>query len=298
MSQKKLIVIAGPTAVGKTAVAIALAQALSTDVVSADSRQLFREMNIGTAKPTPEERALVRHHFVDTHSVNDDYDAAQYAEEALERIHTLFTAHDYVILCGGSGLYIKGVCDGFDDMPEIPAEVRAQLMARYRLEGIGWLQEQMRIVDPAAFDVIDKRNPHRLVRALEVHIHTGRSILSYRTKQKRVHSFEIVKIGLDLPRKELYRRIDVRMDKMIAEGLFQEAEALYPLRHRNPLQTVGYQEIFGYMDNVYDLDECIRLLKRNSRRYAKRQLTWFKKDEQFRWFSPDDLPGMMEYVTA
>ncbi len=289
--------IAGPTAVGKTAMALAMARKLDTVIVSADSRQLYREMTIGTAKPTPEERAAVQHYFVDSHSVLDDYDAAQYAEDALAVIHDLFISRDYVILCGGSGLYIKGVCDGFDEMPVIPAAIRSELMAQYEMHGIDWLQARMRELDPDGAEVVEMKNPHRLVRALEVRMHTGKSILSFRKKLKREHAFDIVKVGLDLPREELYARIDARMDHMIAEGLFEEAANLYPLRHRNALQTVGYQEIFDYMENHYDRQECIRLLKRNSRRYAKRQLTWFRKDAQFRWFHPDDVMGVVDYVT-
>jgi tRNA dimethylallyltransferase len=296
MSEKNLVVVAGPTAVGKTSVAIQLARELRSVIVSADSRQIYREMNIGTAKPTSDERRNITHYFVDTHSVAEDYDAARYAEEALAVIHHVFTKHDYVILCGGSGLYIKGACEGFDDMPEVPDEVRADLIGKYRHHGLVWLQEQLMTQDPEAFHSIDIKNPHRLVRALEVKIHSGKSILSFRKNQKRERPFNIIKIGLELPREELYARIDARMDQMIADGLFDEAKNLYPLRHHNALQTVGYQEIFGYMDKAYDLDECIRLLKRNSRRYAKRQLTWFKKDPEFGWFSPEAVDDIIQYI--
>jgi tRNA dimethylallyltransferase len=296
MSDKILVVVGGPTAVGKTSVAIQLAREFHTVIISADSRQIYREMNIGTAKPTPEERRDIAHYFIDTHSVAEDYDAARYAEEVLAVIHHLFTQHDYLILCGGSGLYIKGVCDGFDNMPEVPDEVRSDLIENYRQHGLMWLQEQLMTHDPAAFRSLDIKNPHRLIRALEVKIHSGKSILSFRKNQRKERAFNIIKVGLELAREELYARIDARMDQMIAGGLFDEAKNLYPLRHHNAFQTVGYREIFGYLDNAYDLDECIRLLKRNSRRYAKRQLTWFKKDPEFGWFSPEAVDDIIQYI--
>ena len=298
MEAKKLIVVAGPTAVGKTSVAIKLAREFQTPVVSADSRQFFRETTIGTAKPTEAERAEVPHYFIDSHSVADDYDAAAYATDALGVINDLFLKHDEVILCGGSGLYIKAVCEGLDEMPEVPPDVRESLMDNYRQHGLPWLQDQMRQLDPVGLESLDQNNPHRLVRALEVRLHSGESILSFRKKGKRSHAFTIVKIGLELPREELYARIDTRIDKMVADGLFEEARALYPLRHRNALQTVGYQEIFDFMDDQYDLAECVRLLKRNSRRYAKRQLTWFKKDLEFTWFAPYETDAMVNHIRS
>ncbi len=294
--RKKLIVIAGPTAVGKTSVAIHLAKEFRTAIVSADSRQIYREMNVGTAKPTAADRAAVPHYFIDTHSVADTYDAASYATDALGVVADLFTRHDEVILCGGSGLYIKGVCDGFDEMPDIPEGLRNDLIRSYREHGLPWLQERMRDLDPDAMDSIDIKNPHRLIRALEVKLASGESIMSFRKNKKHDRNFISVKIGLELPREELYNRIDTRMNHMIGEGLFEEARTLYPLRHYNALQTVGYQEIFDFIDKRYDRDECIRLLKRNSRRYAKRQLTWFKKDPGFRWFSPHDFDAIINYI--
>ena len=279
------MVIVGPTAVGKTAAAIRLAQALHTEIVSADSRQIFRELTIGTAKPTAAELAQVRHHFINTHSITADYDAARYGDEALAVIHGLLEIHADVVLCGGSGLYVQAVCEGFDDIPEVPEEIRAGLMAGYASGGIGWLQAQMRAHDPDHLEAVDAQNPYRLIRALEVKLGTGRSIASFRKQARREHPFAIVKIGLELPREILYERIDARMDAMIAAGLFEEAETLYPHRHRQALQTVGYREIFDYMDGMYDREEAIRLLKRNSRRYAKRQLTWFKRDESVKWVS-------------
>lgn len=296
MSDKKLIVVAGPTAVGKTAVSLHLARVLETAIVSADSRQIFREMTIGTAKPSPDELGEVPHYFIDSASVVEDYDAARYATEALAVIEDLLRKKDQVILCGGSGLYIKGVCEGFDEIPPVSDEIRNHLVEQYKAEGLPRLQEQLREKDPEAFHSIDSQNPHRVIRALEVKLSSGQSILSFRKNERKERNFAIVKVGLELPREALYARIDKRMDDMIAAGLFDEARRLYPLRHKNALQTVGYQEIFAYMENAYDREECIRLLKRNSRRYAKRQLTWFKKDPEFRWFRPEEVREIVGYV--
>jgi len=284
-----LIVIVGPTGVGKTAVALKLAAYFKTEIVSADSRQIFRELNIGTAKPAKKELAEVPHHFINSHSIHETYDAAAYGRDALAIIHELFEKHDHVILCGGSGLYVKAVCEGFDDIPEITVEVREKLMADYEKYGIAVLQERMEQLDPTHFEKIDKHNPHRLIRALEVLLGTGMSITSFQKKIKTDHTFSISKIGLELPREELFRRIDERMDKMIAEGLFKEAEGLYAHRDHNALQTVGYREIFDFMEGAYNRHEAVRLLKRNSRRYAKRQLTWFKRDPEIVWMNPANI---------
>jgi tRNA dimethylallyltransferase len=294
--KKTLIVIVGPTAVGKTGLAIKLAQLLGTEIISADSRQIFKELTIGTAKPSQEELDAVRHHFVNSHSIIEDYDAAQYGRDALRLISDLFQQHDFLILCGGSGLYIKAVCEGFDDIPDIPPGIRENIMLHYEQNGIKWLQEAMQESDPEHFKTIDQKNPHRLVRALEVKLGTGRSITSFQTKRRIEHAFEIVKIGLELPREELYERIDDRMVKMIESGLLEEARGLYQHRHRQALQTVGYQEVFDFMDDKYDMEEAIRLLKRNSRRYAKRQLTWFKRDTDVQWFSPRDVEAIVDFV--
>lgn len=293
-----LVVLAGPTAVGKTSVAIQLAKIFRTEIVSADSRQIFRELNIGTAKPGLEELLAAKHHFINSHSIHETYDAAQFAAQALPVIHAIFTHQHVAILCGGSGLYIKAVCEGFDDIPEISEEVRAELVQQYGKHGIAWLQEQMRILDPEYFAKIDRLNPHRLIRALEVKLGTGLSLGAFQKREKRVHDFNIVKIGLDLPREELYQRIDSRMDAMIVAGLFEEAETLYSFKDHQALQTVGYQEIFGFMDGLYDRDEAIRLLKRNSRRYAKRQLTWFRRDPEMIWFRPDEINEILRYLEA
>ena len=295
-SVKRLLVIVGPTAVGKTAVSIFLARKLGTEIVSADSRQLYREMRIGTARPSEEELAAAPHHFIANRSIHEEYNAARFGEEALQVIHSLFESYDTVIMCGGSGLYVKAVCEGFDEIPDVPEEVREELNEGFKNHGLEWLQEKMQRLDPDHYKDIDQQNPIRLIRALEVRISTGMSIRSFQTKQKRAHAFTIVKIGLELERDELYRRIDARMDRMIEEGLFEEAQSLYPFRDHNALQTVGYREVFDYMEGKYDKEETIRLLKRNTRRYAKRQLTWFKKDESINWFNAFDLEKVENFV--
>lgn len=298
MQRHTLLVLVGPTAVGKTAVAIQLATHFQTEVVSADSRQVYREMEIGTAKPSAEDRAAVRHHMVDSRSVTEDIDAGSYAEEAMAAIREIFQTHDYAVLCGGSGLYIKALLEGFDDMPDVPPAVREAVTSEYRLHGLEALQKELLAKDPDYYEAVDRKNPQRLMRALEVIRHTGNPFSSYRRKEQRVLPFDVVKIGLELDREELYRRIDQRMDDMIAAGLFEEAERLFPLRHLPALQTVGYQEIFGFLEGRYDRDEGVRLLKRNSRRYAKRQLTWFRRDPEIRWFHPGAIEDMVMYCTS
>jgi tRNA dimethylallyltransferase len=296
MHQKKLIVLVGPTAVGKTSVAMDLARHFETEIISADSRQIFRELTIGTAKPSPAELQQVRHHFVNSHSIHEPFDAAEYGRDALLLIHKLFAHHEYLILCGGSGMYVKAVCEGFDDIPDIPEAIRENLMKEYEQHGIKVLQDKMMTLDPEYFQEIDRQNPHRLIRALEVVEGTGKSIKSYQKKNKLQHTFSIVKIGLTLPRTVLYDRIDRRMDDMISQGLFAEAESLHALRHINALQTVGYQEIFDYIDGKYEREEAIRLLKRNSRRYAKRQLTWFQRDSDVIWMEPHNIDGIIRAI--
>jgi tRNA dimethylallyltransferase len=294
---KILLVIAGPTAVGKTAVSLDLATYFKTEIISADSRQIFRELNIGTAKPNEQELAAVKHHFINSHSIQETYDAASFGRDALAVIHELFQTSDHIILCGGSGLYIKAVCEGFDDIPEVPEETRGELIGQYERFGLEWLQEQMRTLDPEHFASIDQQNPHRLIRALEVKIGTGMSIASFRSKSRYEHPFRIIKIGLELLREELYERIDLRMDQMIDAGLFEEARQLYPFKDHQALQTVGYQEIFDHLDGKVDKAEAIRLLKRNSRRYAKRQLTWFKRDPEMIWMNPRNIAEIIKVVS-
>lgn len=298
MHSKKLIVIAGPTAVGKTEVSLRLAERFKTEIISADSRQLFRELEIGTAKPSAEELSRVPHHFISSHSIEESYDAGAYGRDALTLIQILFRKYDFLILCGGSGLYVKAVLEGFDNMPEIPTGMREQIIAEYESKGITWLQEELKKNDPFYFEQVDINNPQRLIRAIELFRASGIMTSQLRLKAKREHDFEIVKIGLELEREELYKRIDTRMDTMIEKGLFEEAQRFFTRRESNALQTVGYREIFDYLEGKYDLEEAIRLLKRNTRRYAKRQLTWFKRDPEIHWFSPDQVEEMIELIDS
>ncbi|MCA4897490.1 MAG: tRNA (adenosine(37)-N6)-dimethylallyltransferase MiaA [Cytophagales bacterium] len=288
VQEKKLVVIVGPTASGKTALAIDLALRWNTEIISADSRQIYKELEIGTAKPTDQELTLVKHHFINTHSVEEVYNAAQFGMDAEALILNLFQKHDYLLVCGGSGLYVKALLEGFDEMPEVPAEVRNQIVAQYQEKGLGWLQAEVKQKDPNYFETVDIQNPQRLMRALEVFAATGKPFSAWRKKSKKTLPYSVIKVGLDLNRDKLYERIDARMDKMIVNGLFEEAAKFYPQKHLNALQTVGYQEIFGFMDDLYDKEEAIRLLKRNSRHYAKRQLTWFKRDAEVQWFQSSD----------
>lgn len=274
----------GPTAVGKTAAAIAVAQRLGSEIISADSRQVYRELNIGTAKPSAEELTKNPHHFIGNKSIHEPYDAGQYGRDALACIHQLFEKYASLVMVGGSGLYIKAALEGFDDMPAVPLGLRTKINEEYQAQGLAWLQQEVAQADPDYYSVVDRQNPHRLMRALEILRSAGQPIHSFRARKKITHPFEVIKIGLNVPREELYRRIDLRMDKMIEAGLFEEARLFYPLKNLNALQTVGYREIFDFFDRRYGYEEAVRLLKRNSRRYAKRQLTWFQRDPEITWF--------------
>ncbi|HLT79727.1 MAG TPA: tRNA (adenosine(37)-N6)-dimethylallyltransferase MiaA [Cyclobacteriaceae bacterium] len=291
-----LIVVAGPTAVGKTRVAITLAERLGTEIVSADARQVFREMRIGTAQPSEEERARVKHHLVGTRSIHEPYSAAAYGAEALAVIHDLFTRYNTAVMCGGSGLYIKAVLEGFDEIPDVDPAIRQNLNREYREKGLPWLQEKMRLLDPEYYAVMEQQNPQRLIRALEVRLGTGRSMASFRTQRQSAPPFSVIKIGLTMERAMLYQAIDQRVDRMVEEGLFEEATALYPHRHLNALRTVGYQEVFDYIEGRHDREEAIRLIKQHSRQYAKRQLTWFRRDPEYRWFEPGDTEAILDYI--
>lgn len=291
-----MLVVAGPTAVGKTAFSINLARAFKTEIISADSRQLYQKLTIGTAKPSQEELKAVPHHFVDIMPLEKEYSAGLFEQEALALIERLFVYRDQLVVTGGSGMYVNALCHGMDVMPSVPKEVRELLNRRLEEEGLKPLYEELQKLDPLYASQVDRFNPQRVVRALEICTFSGKAFSSFRQQQTVERPFKIIKIGLDRPREELYQRIDQRMDQMIDEGLFEEAREVYPYRHLNALQTVGYKEIFDYMEGKYDQQEAVRLLKRNSRRYAKRQLTWFRKDEEYRWFHPDEIEEVLRYV--
>lgn len=291
-----LVVIAGPTAVGKTQLCVELAKSFDTEIVSADSRQFYKEMCIGTAKPTPEEQQGVPHHFVDFLSVKEPYNAGQFEREAEELIRKLLNEHEICILTGGSGLYLQAITNGIDEMPNVPDEVRERYNRLWKEEGLEVLQEKVREADPLYYEQVDRLNPVRLIRALEIIEVSGRPYSSFRKQRNADRPFDMLKVVLNKPREELYDRINLRMDLMIERGLFEEAERLFPLRELPALQTVGYQEIFGYLEEEYDREEAVRLLKRNSRRYAKRQLTWFRKEEDWHWFHPADYEAIEDLI--
>jgi len=280
-----LRIILGPTAVGKTDYAIAEARAVGSPVVSCDSRQLFREMRIGTARPDDAQLAAVPHYFIADRSVRDGCTAGQYELEALALLEKLFVDHEVVVMAGGSGLYIDALCNGLDDFPPADPELRAELSRRLREEGVASLRAELRLLDPESYAALDPANGQRIVRALEVTIGTGRKFSSFKTRPEKPRPFTIEKIGLTRPRPELYARIDARVDQMMAEGLLEEARGLLPLRDLPALNTVGYRELFGYFDGLYDLAEAVRLIKRNTRHYAKKQLTWWGRDDSIRWIA-------------
>jgi len=299
-SNKTLIVVAGPTAVGKTAAAIKLAQHYNTAILSADSRQFFKEMSIGTAKPSPAELAAAKHYFIDSHSITESYNVGDFETEGLKILDELFKVHDIVILAGGSGLYIKAICEGFDNLPTVDPGIREHLNKELAERGIGYLQEKLAIGDPAYYAEVDTHNPQRLIRALEVFESTGIPFSSYRTASTRQRPFNIVKTGLNLPREQLYNRINERVDIMVAEGLVKEAENLIPYREANALKTVGYNELFDYFDGKTNMHTAIELIKQHTRQFAKRQLTWFNKDKEIVWANPfeDDLIKLTDKLLA
>jgi len=297
MSEKPLlIVVVGPTAVGKTTLSIQLAQQFKAEIISADSRQFYREMNIGTAKPTQEELSSAPHHLVNHLSIHDDYSVGQFEKEASVLLDQIFKKQRIAILVGGSGLYVDALCHGLDEFPSIDIKFREELNLLFKEEGILPLQEQLAEKDPDYYQVVDQQNPQRLIRALEVIMSTGKTFTSFRKRKKIERPYDVLKIGLRAEREEIYDRINQRMDLMIDQGLFEEAESLFAYRELNALQTVGYQEIFGYLEGEYDKEEAIRLLKRNSRRYAKRQLTWFNRDDSIHWFEPSDTEEILSLI--
>ena len=294
MPNSTLIVITGPTAVGKTALTIELARHFGIPVINADSRQIYRELRIGTASPTPEQLQQARHYFVGTKSLDDYYNAAMYEQDVLQCLAE--SPSSINLLSGGSMMYIDAVCNGIDDIPTIRDDIREEMKRRYQEEGLESLCEQLRRLDPEHYEVVDRQNPRRVIHALEICIQTGQTYTSFRKQTKKQRPFNIVKIGLNRDREELYHRINVRVDAMMQEGLLEEATSLYPKRHVNALNTVGYKELFAYMDGQWSLEEAVERIKGNTRRYARKQLTWFKRDEQIRWFHPDEKDNILNYI--
>ncbi|TLU99042.1 tRNA (adenosine(37)-N6)-dimethylallyltransferase MiaA [Dyadobacter luticola] len=297
-SIKHLIVIAGPTAVGKTELSIRLAKALNTEIISADSRQFFRELNIGTAKPSEAELAQVPHHFINSHSISENYSAGDFERDTLKLLESLFQKYDYVVMTGGSGLYIKAVLEGLDDLPAPLPGLRESLTQRLQTEGLAILQKEINVIDPSFAAKKEIMNPQRVLRALEVYHSTGKPISQYQQRDTRKRPFLALNIAIDRDRAELYHRIDSRMDQMLADGLVIEAKDLIGYRAHHALQTVGYKEVYGFLDGLYDEKEMIRLLKQNSRRYAKRQLTWFRHQGNFKWFNAGAFEEILDYVKS
>ncbi|MAE85415.1 MAG: tRNA (adenosine(37)-N6)-dimethylallyltransferase MiaA [Flammeovirgaceae bacterium] len=299
MQAKKnlLISVVGPTAVGKTKFAIELARAYNAEIVSADSRQFYKELEIGTAKPDADELAAAKHHFINSHSINDYYNVGQFEADVLVLLEELFQKNSIVIMVGGSGLFFKAVWEGFDEMPEVDLSLRKQLNNEFEQNGLEPLLQELNETDPKYYEQVDRQNHQRVIRALEVIRTTSKPFSEFRKgHQAKERLFTNVKIGLEMEREVLFDRINRRMDLMIEQGLFEEAERLMEYKDHNALQTVGYSEIFGYLDGEYDREEAVRLLKRNSRRYAKRQMTWFKRDEEIIWMQPNDLDQAIRLI--
>jgi tRNA dimethylallyltransferase len=292
------ILIAGPTAVGKTDLAIQLAQYFNTCIISADSRQCYKELSIGVAKPHPDQLQLVRHFFINSHSIKDEVNASVFEQYALSAAAEIFQRKKTVIVVGGTGLYIKAFCEGMDLIPAIPDSIRKNILAEYEKKGLVWLQNEVKKTDPDYYLDGEIQNPQRMLRALEIKMHTGISIRSFQQGIKTRRPFHVIKIGLELPRTELYGRVNRRVDNMMQEGLLEEVKSMVAFRNYNALQTVGYKELFQYLDGEISLEKAIDEIKKNTRHYAKRQLTWFKKDPDFNWFSPQDPSLLLSFLST
>lgn len=297
-SAKTLIVITGPTAVGKTQLCLDIARHFDIPIINADSRQIYKELSIGTAKPSAEELQQVKHYFVGSLSLLDYYSASLFESQVISLLDTLFLQSDYALMAGGSMMYIDAVCDGIDDIPTIDDETRATMKRRLAEEGLQKLCEELQRLDPEYYEIVDRQNPKRVVHALEICTMTGCTYTSFRKRNKKERSFRIVKIGLNREREELYHRINARVDAMMQQGLLKEAENVYSLKDLNALNTVGYKELFEYFNGRWSLDEAVERIKGNTRRYARKQLTWYKKDPLIRWFHPDQKKEIIDYIIA
>ena len=285
---KSLLLILGPTGVGKTELSLRVAEHYGCPIVNCDSRQVFRSIPIGTAAPTAQEQARVKHYFVATRELEDDYNAGQFERDAMELLDTLFKTHEVVVMTGGSMLYADAVCNGLDDLPSVPDTLRQQVQRDYETKGLEWLQTEVQRLDPAYWQLVDQQNPARLAHCVEMCLTTGQTYSSLRTGERKQRPFRIIKIGLERPREELYDRINRRVIQMMADGLEDEAKAVYPKRQLNSLQTVGYKELFAYFDGEYDRNRAIELIQQNTRHYAKRQMTWFRRDKDIHWLQAND----------
>ena len=297
-NKNTLVVITGPTAVGKTQTAIEIAQTLSTEIISADARQFYKELKIGTATPSSKELAIIPHHFIGHLSVADYYNASKFEFQALELLEKLFKNHQYVLITGGSGLYIDALCDGIDDMPDADDTIREKIKVLFNEQGIEGLRIQLEKIDPEYYEQVDLANPNRIIRGLEVYYGTGKKFSEYRKNQKKNRPFNIKKIILNRPRAEVNERINHRTDLMVKDGIIEEALSFYKYKHHNALNTVGYKELFLWIANQWDLPTAIEKIKTNTRRYAKRQVTWFKKYPDAKWISPDQQKEIIEFIKS
>ena len=295
---KTLIVIVGPTGVGKTALCLEVAERLGTFIINADSRQIFRDIPIGTAAPTAEEQKRVKHFFVGKLHINDYYNASMFENDVIELLDKLFGEKDNIIMSGGSMMYVDAVCNGIDDIPSVDEKIRRQVIYMYETQGFEVIKSELKKLDPEYFDVVDKNNPKRVIHALEICLSTGKTYTSFRTYKKKERPFRIMKIGLYRERAELYSRIDRRVDEMIAQGLVEEARAMYPHRTLNSLNTVGYKELFDYFDDKCTLEDAVFKIKCNTHKYCRKQLTWFKRDKDIRWFSPENVEEIINYINS
>ena len=295
-SKPTLIVLIGPTGVGKTELSLRLAEYFHTCIVSCDSRQLYADLKIGTAAPTKPQLARVPHHFIGTLQLTDYYSAAQYESEAIDLLNRLFETHSTVILTGGSMMYVDAICKGIDDIPTVDAETRQLMLQKYEQEGLEHLCAELKLLDPEYYKIVDLKNPKRVIHALEICYMTGKTYTSFRTQQKKERPFRIIKIGLKREREELYERINLRVDQMMEEGLEEEARNVYPYRHLNALNTVGYKELFKYFDGEWTLPFAVEKIKQNSRIYSRKQMTWFKRDEEIHWFHPDEETEILQTI--
>lgn len=295
-SKPTLIVLIGPTGIGKTDLSLNIAEHYNTEIISADSRQLYADLKIGTAAPTPEQLARVKHHFVGTLQLTDYYSAAQYEAEVMKKLDELFKKHSVIVLTGGSMMYIDAVCKGIDDIPTVDEETRKTLMQHYENVGLERLCAELKILDPEYYDIVDKKNPKRVIHALEICYMTGQTYTSFRTSQTKERPFNIIKVGLRREREELYARINKRVDIMMEDGLLEEAKSVYQYKDLNSLNTVGYKEMFKYLDGEWELPFAIEKIKQNSRIYSRKQVTWFKRDTDITWFHPDDTDNIMSFI--
>ncbi len=295
-SKPTLIVLIGPTGIGKTDLSLNIAEHYNTEIISADSRQLYADLKIGTAAPTPEQLARVKHHFVGTLQLTDYYSAAQYEAEVMKKLDELFKKHSVIVLTGGSMMYVDAVCKGIDDIPTVDEETRKTLMQHYENVGLERLCAELKILDPEYYDIVDKKNPKRVIHALEICYMTGQTYTSFRTSQTKERPFNIIKVGLRREREELYARINKRVDIMMEDGLLEEAKSVYQYKDLNSLNTVGYKEMFKYLDGEWDLPFAIEKIKQNSRIYSRKQVTWFKRDNDITWFHPDDADNIMSFI--